>query len=188
MKVFSWLDPQRPRGPGFSQRLKHATRTAVMILCPLSVAQQTAPVNPDLNAGITNLDVAQVWSGQPLGFALLTHGDQQYVAYYAPDRHMTVAQRTLGEREWHYTTLPTVVGWDSHNYVTMALDSKGYVHVAGNMHVVPLIYFRSTRPGDAASLVRVPAMTGHNEMHVTYPLFFKVFLAKIPSPGAPDGS
>ena len=127
--------------------------------------------NADLRAGIQELDVARVWSGHPVNFALLTHGDQQYVAYYAADRQMTIAQRTLGQRTWRYTTLPTSVGWDSHNYVTMALDREGYLHVAGNMHVAPLIYFRSTRPGDASTLVRVPSMTGNDEAKVTYPLF-----------------
>jgi hypothetical protein len=55
--------------------------------------------------------------------------------------------------------------------VTMAFDRDGYLHVAGNMHVVPLNYFRSTRPEDASSLVRVPSMTGKNETRVTYPFF-----------------
>jgi hypothetical protein len=53
----------------------------------------------------------------------------------------------------------------------MAFDRDGYLHLAGNMHVVPLIYFRSTRPGDASSLVRVASMTGKNETRVTYPVF-----------------
>ncbi len=178
MNFIRWFDRHFSRDLGFSHRLKYATRTAILILCPLSFAQTASSVNPDLNAGIINLDVAPVWAGQPLGFALLTHGDQQYVAYYSADRHMTVAQRTLGVREWHYTILPTVAGWDSHNYVTMALDRNGYLHVSGNMHATPLIYFRSTQAGDVASLVRVPEMTGYNESRVTYPFFLK----------APDGA
>jgi len=28
------------------------------------------------------IDVAPVWSGHPVGFALLTHGDMQFVAFY----------------------------------------------------------------------------------------------------------
>lgn len=180
MSIFSRLNLHFSRIFDFSRCVKTATRTLVLILflCPLSPAQKPSSINPDLSAGITNLDVAPVWSGSPVGFSLLTHGDQQYVAYYAVNRQMTVAQRTLGERKWHYTVLPTAVGWDSHNYVTMALDRKGYLHVSGNMHRSPLIYFRSTKPGDSASLVRVPAMTGQNELRVTYPLFFK----------APDGT
>jgi BNR repeat-containing family member len=130
-----------------------------------------AAKSADLRAGIHELDIASVWSGHPVLSSLLTRGDQQYVAYYAADRQMTIAQRTLGKRAWHYTILPTSVGWDSHNYVTMAFDRKGFLHVSGNMHAVPLIYFRSTRPGDASSLVRVPSMTGLNETRVTYPIF-----------------
>jgi hypothetical protein len=131
----------------------------------------SAPVNPDVRAGIRSLDVAPVWSGHPVGFALLTHGVRQFVAFYAADRRMTVAQRTLGQRQWSYTTLPSTVGWDSHNYIAMALDREGTLHVAGNMHASPLVYFRSTRPYDASSLERVPSMTGQHEERVTYPVF-----------------
>jgi len=136
-----------------------------------SAAATAATSNADVAAGIHELDIAPVWSGHPVGFALLTRGDQQYVAYYAADRKLTVAQRTLGQKEWHFTVLPTTLGWDSHNYVTMALDRDGYLHLSGNMHAIPLIYFRSTRPGDASTLVRVPAMTGEDEQRVTYPVF-----------------
>ncbi|MGP8261009.1 MAG: BNR repeat-containing protein [Acidobacteriaceae bacterium] len=131
----------------------------------------SAPVNPDLRAGIRTLDLEPVWSGHPVGFALLTHGDRQFVAFYDASRRMTIAQRTLGQRQWSYTTLPSTVGWDSHNYIAMELDRDGYLHVAGNMHASPLVYFRGTRPYNAASLVRVPSMTGRHEERVTYPVF-----------------
>lgn len=136
-----------------------------------SLVHASSGSNSDLSAGIRELEIAPVWSGHPVGFALLTNGDQQYVAYYASDRKLTVAQRTLGQKDWHYTVLPTTLGWDSHNYVTMAFDRDGYLHLAGNMHAIPLIYFRSSRPGDASSLVRVPSMTGQDEQRVTYPVF-----------------
>jgi hypothetical protein len=131
--------------------------------------QQAA--NPDLAAGIHEIDIAPVWSGHPVGFALLTRGDEQYIAYYAADRKLTVIQRRLGQKEWRTTILPTTLGWDSHNYVTMAFDRDGYLHLSGNMHAIPLIYFRSTKPGDASTLERVPSMTGQNEKKVTYPVF-----------------
>lgn len=134
-------------------------------------ASSSTTANADLRAGIHELNVAPVWSGHPVGFCLMTRGDQQYVAYYAADRKLTVAQRTLGQKDWHFTVLPTAVGWDSHNYITMAYDREGYLHLSGNMHAVPLVYFRSTRPGDASSLERVPSMTGEHEARVTYPVF-----------------
>jgi len=158
----------------FTQRVScHPVLLAVALSLWLSPAvahgQQTA--NADLRAGIHEIDIAPVWSGHPVGFALLTHGDQQYIAYYAADRKLTVLQRTLGHKEGRSTILPTTLGWDSHNYVTMAFDRDGYLHLSGNMHAIPLIYFRSTKPGDASTLERVPSMTANNEKSVTYPVF-----------------
>ena len=86
---------------------------------------------------------------------------------------MTVASRTLGSKTWTYTRLPSKVGWDSHNYLTMVADDDGHLHLAGNMHCVPLIYFRTTRPGDAGSLERVPTMVGPEEQRCTYPKFMR---------------
>lgn len=119
------------------------------------------------------VDVTDVWSGHPVAFALLTRGDQQFAAFYDADRRMTVAQRTLGSTSWRLTRLDSTLNWDSHNYVTMAIDSQGFLHVSGNMHNVPLIYFRGTRALDASSLARVPSMVGSNEQSVTYPEFFQ---------------
>lgn len=117
--------------------------------------------------------VGPCWSGHSVGQSLLTDGDQQYVAYYAPDQTMTVAQRSIGSDSWTLQRLDSVIGWDSHNYVTMAVDEAGHLHVSGNMHVVPLVYFRTTRPGDVTSLTRVASMVDPDtERRVTYPRFF----------------
>lgn len=119
------------------------------------------------------VDVASVWSGHPVGFCLLTHPPHQYIAYYDDQRRLTVASRRLDGGEWLYTVLPEEIGWDSHNYVTMAIDDEGLLHLAGNMHVSPLKYFRSAAPFDAASLTRVPSMIGSEEQRVTYPEFLR---------------
>ena len=72
---------------------------------------------------------------------------------------MTIASRALDSNKWQYQLLPTEVGWDSHNYVTMAVDRDGHLHVSGNMHCVQLIYFRTETPGDITTLKQLP-MTG----------------------------
>ena len=41
------------------------------------------------------LDVAEVWSGHPVGFCLLTSGSRQYVGYYDQRRRMTVASSSV---------------------------------------------------------------------------------------------
>ncbi|GAB3172901.1 BNR repeat-containing protein [Telluribacter humicola] len=118
------------------------------------------------------IPVGKVWSGHPVGFDLLTTDKYQYAAYYDADRNMVVAQRPLDAKEWKITKLPTTIGWDSHNYVRMTMDRNGYLHVSGNMHNVPLIYFRSTKPESVEAFEKLP-MTSKNEERVTYPVFFK---------------
>ena len=116
--------------------------------------------------------VATVPSGFPVGFMLLTSGTTQYVAFYDEDHNMTVASRELGSADWTYQTLPSRVGWDSHNYITMALDETGHLHVSGNMHNVPLVYFKTAQPGDVQTLQPFP-MTGEEGDKITYPRFLK---------------
>lgn len=117
-------------------------------------------------------DVGQVPSWFPVGFSLLTHGNRQYVAFYDAAHQLTVATRMLGDPKWQTRQLPTKIGWDSHNYVTMAVDSSGDLHLSGNMHCVPLIYFRTEKAGDITSLKPLP-MTGKQETRCTYPNFFR---------------
>lgn len=118
------------------------------------------------------LDVAPVWAGHPVGFSLLTSGERQFVAFYDDQRRMTVAARTLDSTEWHFERLPSNVEWDSHNYIAMAADAHGYLHLSGNMHCVPLIYFRTREPWDISTFERIPAMVGSEEARCTYPVFF----------------
>ena len=118
------------------------------------------------------LEISKVPSEFPVGFSLLTSPGRQYAGYYDTDRNMMVAARSLDSSEWVYQKLPSKIAWDSHNYITMALDSAGDLHVSGNMHCVPLVYFRTGKPGDITSL-RPAEMTGLLEERVTYPRFFK---------------
>ncbi|MFC4871079.1 BNR repeat-containing protein [Negadavirga shengliensis] len=126
--------------------------------------------------------IDKVWAGHPVGFALMTQGDRQYIAYYNEDRHMVVGQRMLNEDNFQLHKMPvfgrdegkgtsTVLNWDSHNSITMAMDKEGYVHLSGNMHVHPLTYFKGTKPYDITSLEQVWEMTGSNETRCTYPKF-----------------
>jgi hypothetical protein len=137
---------------------------AVVSLAALGRADEPAP-----------LDVAPVWSGHPVGFALLTAGDRQLVGFYDADRRLTVAVRSLGERTWTFVPLPRTTGWDSHNSVALAVDRDGFVHLAADMHSSPLVYFRSrhplAEPFTAESFEPVHRMTGDREDRVTYPVF-----------------
>lgn len=116
--------------------------------------------------------VEKVPSWFPVGFCLLTQGSRQYIAYYDEKHQMTVASRLVGEKTWSYVKLDSKVGWDSHNYLTMAIDQKGALHLSGNMHRSPLVYFRSDPSGRIETLRREP-MTGTEGEQVTYPRFMR---------------
>lgn len=153
-------------------------KTPHFILFPLLITvfgiatQGVASADPTARWEIDErIDVEPVWSGHRVGMALLTAGDRQYVAYYDAERRMSIASRLLTEKKWQIQKLPTVLGWDSHNYVTMAVDPVGNLHVSGNMHCVPLIYFRTDRPGDVTSLKQHRYMVGNREDRCTYPVF-----------------
>lgn len=148
-----------------------------LFVLALAASALVPALSPDAAAGTVEikerLAIAPVWSGHPVNFALLTEGERQYVGYYDEQRRMTVACRKLGSSAWTTQTLPSSVGWDSHNYITLAFDREGQLHVVGNLHVTPLVYFRTEKPGDVTSLVRVARMTGQRESRMTYPQFIK---------------
>lgn len=134
-----------------------------LALCALAAG---APVDYEY------IDVGGAWAAHPLPFALLTRGEQQYVGYYDTRAELTIAARKLGETHWQYERLGENPGADSHRGVAMALDSAGQLHVAANMHVSPLVYFRTETPGDISTLKRRSAMVGTEELEMTYPEFF----------------
>lgn len=117
-------------------------------------------------------------------YCLMNHGPHQFAAWYDAAHRLTVGQRRLPDGVWRTFQpesfwLPErgryahITEFDSHNYLTLAVDGAGYIHLAGNMHVDPLIYFRSRAPLDISSLTCVPHMTGERESRATYPVFFK---------------
>ncbi|WP_414664698.1 BNR repeat-containing protein [Horticoccus sp. 23ND18S-11] len=124
----------------------------------------------------------RVWSGHPVGFALLTERGYQFVAYYDAERRITVAGRRLGDAKWTRVQpagvpvgkrTSNVTGWDSHNTLRLALDRDGCLHLSGNMHANPLVYYRTRLPFDLKTLERLDRMTGERETRCTYPVFFK---------------
>lgn len=120
---------------------------------------------------------ASIWTGHRVGQDLAADGEALYVAYYDADRRMTVGYRKDTSREWDTYRIPgdaAVVGWDSHNGISIGVDQAGNLHVAGNMHGDQLRYWRTSRPGDITSLERVHVMVSEGrEDEVTYPEFVR---------------
>jgi hypothetical protein len=134
--------------------------------------EETPQPGPEREAVLDTVPVGTTWAGHYVDQALITDGDDQYVGYYDGDRRMTIAHRKIDSDQWTQVQLDETIGWDSHNYITLAVDRAGHLHVSGNMHNHPLKYFRTTTAGDVTSLTRVPTMVSESlETRVTYPMF-----------------
>jgi hypothetical protein len=159
---------------------------AMVLLLPVSAQDKAGEIIIDESGRIETISaticIDSVWAGHPVGFCLLTSGNRQYIAYYNSERRMVVGQRDLDEDRVRLHVMPatyretargtsTVLGWDSHNSVTMGIDKDGFIHLSGNMHVNPLTYFRSTVPFDITTLKQEWEMVGSEEDRCTYPHF-----------------
>jgi hypothetical protein len=158
----------------------------VLILCACTQKQSTQFISIDETSNTWSIneviEIDSVWAVHPVGFCLYTHGDRQYIAYYNAKRNMVVGQRNLDDENFELHIMPptsretaggtsTVLGWDSHNYVTIGIDKDGFIHLSGNMHVHPMTFFKSTKPSDISTLVQEIGMVGTLEKRCTYPHF-----------------
>lgn len=136
----------------------------------VSVADDDSGPQPQWRL-VAREELGEVWNGATVGFKFLPRPDAVYVGFYAGDHSMTIGRRAYDAEFWEFKTLPSKVGWDSHNYVEMRFDRDDILHVSGNMHASPLNYFRASKPNDISTLERVDGMTGANEGRTTYPQF-----------------
>ena len=122
---------------------------------------------------LNSIEIAKVWAGHPVGFDLLTYDQHQFIVFYGANRQMEIVARRIDSISFEQATFPSYIGWDSHNYVTMAIDDADQIHLCGNMHGDPLTYFRTTQPLNIQSFAQVDHMTGQNEGRCTYPVFMR---------------
>lgn len=103
--------------------------------------------------------------------ALTTYKNTQFIAYYNPDSLMVLGKRKLGTNSWQLTTTPYKGNVkDAHNAISIAIDSKGYLHVSWDHHDTRLRYAKGIAPLSLDLTAELP-MTGLQEEKVTYPEF-----------------
>ncbi len=115
--------------------------------------------------------IDEVIASFPVNMALLHNDQALFVAYYNPQHQLCVASRPLTGGAWSKQCLPVHIEWDSHNYITMAFDADGYIHLSANMHVDPLVYFTSKKPYAIEEWEQQQQLVGENEDRCTYPAF-----------------
>jgi hypothetical protein len=156
----------------------HPVRLLLCLLTFVAVPHARATTGDD---GIL---IDRAWSGHPVPFALLVERGHQFIAYYDAERRIVLTGRSLPDGAWtrirpEGRPVPkrdhpsNAVGWDSHNSLQLALDRDGCLHLSGNMHADPLVYYRTRTPFDVTTLERLDRMTGELETKATYPTFFK---------------
>jgi hypothetical protein len=138
-------------------RFLHLTAPVLAAGAAFCVGGAAAPAAPAA-APYTLSAIDRVWSSHRVGYAMVVTDAAIVVAYYDANRQLTVAARPRGAPAWVYHKLDSWTGWDSHNYIAMARDAAGQIHVVANLHGDPLVYYRSTEAGDVRTLTRVPVM------------------------------
>lgn len=96
----------------------------------------------------------------------------QTVAYYDAQANLVVARKNLTRgTEWerHITQYSGRVT-DGHNSISIAVDGRGYLHVAWGMHGERMQYAKSLEPW-SLYLGPIQPLTGLQEDRVTYPEF-----------------
>ena len=94
----------------------------------------------------------------------------QYCAWYDYQGNIVLGKR-MNDREWEYS-------WsgfqgdvtDAHNVISLAVDGRGYLHMAWSHHAGALNYAVSDQPGSLS--LRKSGMIGREEDRVTYPEFY----------------
>ena len=122
---------------------------------------------------INKYNIGKVWAGHKVNFDFTFASSRLIAAYYDENRELVLASINLISNDITHYKLPVKTGWDSHNYIELAVDDEGILHLAADMHATPLIYFRSDKPYDISSMQRIDFMTGLDEDKCTYPVFMK---------------
>ena len=106
--------------------------------------------------------------------SVVTHEDDQYVAYYDEKGVVTLAKRKIGSEHWEIKNTPYSGNVkDAHNTINIMIDGEGYLHMSWDHHGDKLRYCRSKSPG-SLELTRKMSMTGRVEKNVTYPEFYRL--------------
>lgn len=112
-----------------------------------------------------------------LSQALVTFNGNQYACVINSSDQLVLLKRAVGTKVWTTNVLTTKIitsPTDSHNTVTLDIDSAGILHIWYDHHASGIKYFRMPT---AESIAGTPgantSMTGTNESAFTYPGTFK---------------
>lgn len=156
--------------------MKNTAFGLLIAIAALAAGCAVAPSADDVRL----VDVADGWARNSVNAvvfrknSLVTHGDEQYIAFYDRDAHVVLGKRKLGTDAWELTTTRYQGNaLDAHNSISLMVDGAGVLHVSWDHHNNALRYARGVRPG-SLELTDKLAMTGQDERSVSYPEFHRL--------------
>jgi len=150
------------------------TKTVLVFIFLISICQH------DIQAQNRIIPIAKGWSRNSVNAvvfrrnSVVTHGKDQYVAFYDANSVVVLAKRKLASDKWEvHETQYKGNTRDAHNSISIMVDGDGYLHMAWDHHNDPLRYCRSVTPS-SLQLTDKMWMTGIKEKRVTYPEFYSL--------------
>lgn len=126
------------------------------------------------------IPIAEGWAKNQINAVIFrknsvtTFRGNQYAAFYDNDSKLVLAKRKLGSGIWQiHRTQFTGNTSDAHNSISLAIDGRGFLHLAWNHHGTSLQYSRSLAP-ESLEFSDKLAMTGEKENKITYPEFYNL--------------
>lgn len=93
-----------------------------------------------------------------------------YAVYIDPQPRLTVLKKSVTGVVTQTIVRTNVTPNTFHVKPSVAVDKLGYIHVTGDMHNQPWVYYRSFLPEDISSFEQLTTLPGNM---ITYPQFFK---------------
>lgn len=150
------------------------TAISTLVLIGIIGLPNSTAANSSPTPRCEKIELGPVWAGTRVSFGGVNTSDLAIVAYYDKDKQLTVDRIDLVncklEQRVHLDSFFS--GWDSHKEIRVAVDEDNGLHIAGNMHNSPLVYYYAKNYINISDLKR-SFMTLKNETSITYPRFLK---------------
>lgn len=152
--------------------MKFAVNILIILICTISTFAQYGKTR--------SIPIAEGWAKTSVNAVIFrknsvtSFGKNQYAAFYDENSKVVVAKRKLGAKTWEIKrTNFSGNTKDAHNSISLAVDGKGFLHLAWNHHNSPLQYARSLKAETLEFSDNLP-MISEKENKVTYPEFYNL--------------
>lgn len=106
--------------------------------------------------------------------AVTSFRSNQFAAFYDENSKVVITKRKLGAKNWEIKQTNFVGNTkDAHNSISLAVDGRGFLHLAWNQHNSPLQYVRSLK-AESLNFSEYLPMISEKENIVTYPEFYNL--------------